>query len=170
MIYVLTSLHQVLFLQNSKMFLLQVCGVCLRLLSQRSPWSSYHMDLGSAEYTVVGVLVCGHVYHVECLDQATQNSFRQDPTYPQCGFTTRPTTEVVSIEPLPLRGGGTPRANGFLVPTTCGNKLSRIGVVTYDLVQPKFRICWQCRDIFKWHTEAVVSNTSIWKEVPLFGY
>lgn len=90
--------------------------------------------VGSAtDCAVVGVLVCGHVYHAECLEQATPESLRQDPSCPQCGTGEKPAPKVVNSEPFPLRGGAF-RANGSLVSTTSRNKLSRIGVVPDDLL------------------------------------
>ena len=109
----------------------QTCGVCSRTLSQRSPWSSNRMVGSATDCAVVGVLVCGHVYHAECLEQATPESLRQDPSCPQCGTEEKPAPKVVNSEPFSLRGGAF-RANGVL--TTSRNKLSRIGAVPDELL------------------------------------
>ncbi|XP_024528074.1 uncharacterized protein LOC112345468 [Selaginella moellendorffii] len=60
-----------------------VCGLCSRWLSQRSPLSSHKM-VGNLDPPSVGVLACGHVFHADCLEQATSESERQDPPCPQC--------------------------------------------------------------------------------------
>lgn len=109
----------------------ETCGVCSRTLSQRSPWSSNRMVGSATDCAVVGVLVCGHVYHAECLEQATPESLRQDPSCPQCGTEEKPAPKVVNSEPFSLRGGAF-RANGVL--TTSRNKLSRIGAVPDELL------------------------------------
>lgn len=62
---------------------MQKCGLCSRWLMHRSPWSSHRM-LGNNDYPVVGVLVCGHVYHAECLEKAVPDSLKHDPPCPQC--------------------------------------------------------------------------------------
>ncbi|CAM6033680.1 unnamed protein product [Sphagnum compactum] len=107
------------------------CGVCNRLLSQHPAWSSHRM-VGSTDCTVVGVLVCGHVYHADCLEQVSPDSFLQDPACPQCGLAEKAATKVKLLETLASRGAGV-RGNGSLAPTTSRNKLSRIGVATDDI-------------------------------------
>ncbi|XP_039050127.1 uncharacterized protein LOC120191222 [Hibiscus syriacus] len=47
------------------------CGACSKLLSERS--------LCGNDISVVAVLVCGHVYHAECLETMTPESDRYDP-------------------------------------------------------------------------------------------
>ena len=49
---------------------LQTCGVCAKLLTERSSWGSQKI-IASNELSVVAVSICGHVYHVECLKMAT---------------------------------------------------------------------------------------------------
>ncbi|XVE56094.1 hypothetical protein DITRI_Ditri03aG0209700 [Diplodiscus trichospermus] len=56
---------------------MRTCGACSKLLAERSLWSSN-------EISVVAVLVCGHVYHAECLDTMTQEADRFDPDCPIC--------------------------------------------------------------------------------------
>jgi hypothetical protein len=109
--------------------------VCNRLLSQQPPWSSHRM-VGITDCTVVGVLVCGHVYHAECLEQASPDSLRQDPTCPQCGTAEKAATKVKVLEPVASRGVGV-RGTGALAPTSSRNKLSRIGVATDDITGPE---------------------------------
>ncbi|PSS19806.1 E3 ubiquitin-protein like [Actinidia chinensis var. chinensis] len=64
---------------------LQTCGICSKLLSERSSWSS-HKIIASNELLVVAVLVCGHVYHAECLEAITQEVDCYDPSCPTCSF------------------------------------------------------------------------------------
>lgn len=63
---------------------LQMCGLCSRWLFHRSPWSSQRMLVGNIDLPVVGVLVCGHVFHADCLDKAVPETLRHDPPCPQC--------------------------------------------------------------------------------------
>ncbi|KAK9750751.1 hypothetical protein RND81_02G219000 [Saponaria officinalis] len=55
------------------------CGICDKLLSQRSPWS-----LRSGDLPITGVLVCRHVFHTDCLEKMTPKSHRNDPPCPIC--------------------------------------------------------------------------------------
>ncbi len=109
--------------------------MCNRLLSQQPPWSSHRM-VGITDCTVVGVLVCGHVYHAECLEQASPDSLHQDPTCPQCGIAEKAATKAKVLEPVASRGVGV-RGTGGLAPTSSRNKLSRIGVATDDITGPE---------------------------------
>lgn len=59
------------------------CGLCERLLSQRSPWSSRRI-VRSGDMPVTGVLSCCHVFHAECLEQTTPKMRRNDPPCPLC--------------------------------------------------------------------------------------
>lgn len=56
---------------------MQTCGACSKLLAERSSWNSNDLS-------VVGVLVCGHVYHAECLETMTLEADRFDPACPIC--------------------------------------------------------------------------------------
>ncbi|KAH0860559.1 hypothetical protein HID58_088820, partial [Brassica napus] len=62
------------------------CGVCKKLLSQKSPWCS-HKILRSGDMPAAGVFPCHHVYHVECLDKVTPTSQTRDPSCPACSNT-----------------------------------------------------------------------------------
>ncbi|XP_037405206.1 uncharacterized protein LOC119267874 isoform X1 [Triticum dicoccoides] len=55
----------------------EVCKLCLKLLKERSSWNA--QDLG-----VVAVLLCGHVYHADCLDSLTAEAEKYDPPCPVC--------------------------------------------------------------------------------------
>lgn len=59
------------------------CGLCERLLSQRSPWSSRRI-VRSGDMPVAGVLSCRHVFHAECLEQTTPKARKNDPPCPIC--------------------------------------------------------------------------------------
>lgn len=59
------------------------CGMCERFLSQRSPWGSHRISR-SGDMPVTGVLSCHHVFHAECLEQATPKMFKSDPPCPIC--------------------------------------------------------------------------------------
>ncbi|CAM0880843.1 unnamed protein product [Alopecurus aequalis] len=55
----------------------EVCKLCLKLLKERSAWNA--QDLA-----VVAVLLCGHVYHADCLDSLTAEAEKYDPPCPVC--------------------------------------------------------------------------------------
>ncbi|KAF5482249.1 hypothetical protein F2P56_002835 [Juglans regia] len=59
-----------------------VCGLCQTPL-RRKPYF-LGSTLSSGELSVVAVLVCGHVYHAECLEQKTCLEDRRDPPCPLC--------------------------------------------------------------------------------------
>lgn len=58
---------------------LQTCGICTKLLTERCSWSSN-------ELAVVSVLICGHVFHAECLESMTAEINKYDPACPVCTF------------------------------------------------------------------------------------
>ncbi|KAG8639336.1 uncharacterized protein LOC110600075 isoform X2 [Manihot esculenta] len=58
-----------------------VCGICQKLL-RRKPY--FLGETLSAECSVVAVLVCGHVYHADCLEQRTSLEDKRDPPCPLC--------------------------------------------------------------------------------------
>ncbi|KAJ8571026.1 hypothetical protein K7X08_037998 [Anisodus acutangulus] len=55
---------------GSSSFDLQTCGICAKLLNE----------------LLVAVLVCGHVFHAECLENMTSEINRYDPACPVCTF------------------------------------------------------------------------------------
>ncbi|XWS72997.1 hypothetical protein CRYUN_Cryun02cG0087900 [Craigia yunnanensis] len=59
-----------------------VCGICQKHL-RRKPCFPGNM-LASGEFSVVAVLVCGHVYHADCLEERTSLEDRRDPQCPLC--------------------------------------------------------------------------------------
>lgn len=62
---------------------LQTCGVCSKLLSEKSLWSTQKIII-SNDLSVVAVLTCGHVYHAECLENMTPEIDKYDPACPIC--------------------------------------------------------------------------------------
>lgn len=64
---------------------LQTCGVCSKLLTEKSSWGSQKM-VASNDLSVVSVLICGHVYHAECLESLTPEINKYDPPCPVCYF------------------------------------------------------------------------------------
>lgn len=117
----------------------QACSICSRSLTQRSPWASSRV-MGFHECNVVGVLVCGHTYHTECLEQITPDSSRQDPSCPRCSSSEKvvPKKPVVSLPPTVK--AGTVRGSSFMSRPSPRNKLSRIGVLddSVSLGKPRF--------------------------------
>lgn len=59
------------------------CGLCERFLSQRSPWSTRRI-MRSGDMPIAGILSCHHVFHAECLEQATPKAHKSDPPCPLC--------------------------------------------------------------------------------------
>ncbi|KAK9706224.1 hypothetical protein RND81_07G111900 [Saponaria officinalis] len=66
-----------------------VCGLCQKSL-RRKP-HHFGGTLASEELSIVAVLVCGHIYHAECLEQKTCLEDVRDPPCPICSdFTLDP--------------------------------------------------------------------------------
>ncbi|KAJ1405823.1 Zinc finger, RING-type [Sesbania bispinosa] len=59
------------------------CSLCERFLSYRSPCSSRRI-VRSGDMPITGVLPCCHVFHAECLEQATPKAQKNDPPCPLC--------------------------------------------------------------------------------------
>ncbi|KAL2477133.1 RING/U-box superfamily protein [Forsythia ovata] len=70
---------------ESPSFDLQSCGVCAKLLPERSLLGSQKI-IATNELAVVAVLICGHVYHAECLEYMTPEINKYDPACPVCTF------------------------------------------------------------------------------------
>ncbi|KAL9257424.1 hypothetical protein AKJ16_DCAP11683 [Drosera capensis] len=70
---------------RSPSFDLQSCSVCSKLLTEKFPWSSQKIIAGN-ELCVVAVLICGHVYHADCLEYITPDINKYDPSCPVCTF------------------------------------------------------------------------------------
>ncbi|KAJ4753774.1 RING/U-box superfamily protein [Rhynchospora pubera] len=64
----------------------QKCGLCERMLWQKSPWSSTRI-VRNGDMPIAGVLPCRHVYHADCLEETTPKGQIHDPPCPLC---TRP--------------------------------------------------------------------------------
>ncbi|KAI3446143.1 hypothetical protein Pfo_002808 [Paulownia fortunei] len=72
---------------GSPSFDLQTCGICTKLLTERSSWGwSSQKIISTNELAVVSVLTCGHVYHGECLEYMTPEINKYDPACPVCTF------------------------------------------------------------------------------------
>ncbi|XP_073132395.1 uncharacterized protein [Henckelia pumila] len=59
------------------------CGICQKRLKKKS-FNFDNSNSSSHELSVVGVLVCGHVYHADCLELKTIPEDMQDPPCPIC--------------------------------------------------------------------------------------
>ncbi|KAB1207316.1 hypothetical protein CJ030_MR7G011637 [Morella rubra] len=72
---------------------LQTCGVCSKLLTEKSSWSSQKI-IANNDLSVVAVLTCGHVYHAECLENMTLEINKYDPACPVCTFGEKQTLKL----------------------------------------------------------------------------
>ncbi|KAI3702528.1 hypothetical protein L6452_28268 [Arctium lappa] len=70
----------------------QTCGVCSRSLSDKS-WGSQKV-MAANELDVVAILICGHVYHAECLESMTTGINKYDPACPVCTFGEKQTRKL----------------------------------------------------------------------------
>lgn len=70
---------------------LQSCGICSKLLAERSSWSTQKI---SNDLSVVAVLICGHAYHAECLESMTPDINKYDPACPVCTFGEKQTMKL----------------------------------------------------------------------------
>ncbi|KAJ6296281.1 hypothetical protein OIU78_024182 [Salix suchowensis] len=59
-----------------------VCGICQKLVRRRPYFIGNALTAG--EFSVVAILVCGHIYHSECLEQKTSREDMRDPPCPLC--------------------------------------------------------------------------------------
>lgn len=59
-----------------------VCGICQKSL--RRKFNHLASSVSCCELSVVAVLVCGHVYHADCLEQRTSLEEQRDPPCPMC--------------------------------------------------------------------------------------
>ncbi|XP_061362993.1 uncharacterized protein LOC133306674 [Gastrolobium bilobum] len=72
---------------------LQTCGVCSKLLTEKSSWSTQKI-IASNDLSVVAVLICGHIYHAECLETMTPDINKYDPACPVCTFGEKQTMKL----------------------------------------------------------------------------
>lgn len=59
-----------------------ICGICERAVK----WKPHHFGstISSEELSIVAILVCGHIYHANCLEQRTRPEDIRDPPCPVC--------------------------------------------------------------------------------------
>lgn len=109
----------------------QACGICSKLLTQRSPWSAQKM-VASNDLCVTAVLVCGHVYHAECLEQVTPEACSLDPSCPVCSASENDVSKGQKL----VGQVNVCKNNSKDFSSNCQfsrNKLSRIGVANDDV-------------------------------------
>ncbi|KAJ4721219.1 RING/U-box superfamily protein [Melia azedarach] len=102
----------------------QKCGVCGKLLSQKSPWSSHRIMRGG-DMPTAGVLPCSHVFHAECLEQLTPKTQIHEPPCPLCQKIIGPMEESSSFsEPLHMALRSVQRSRGIMIPEAQGDHRS----------------------------------------------
>ncbi|KAH7571747.1 hypothetical protein ACOSP7_014541 [Xanthoceras sorbifolium] len=94
------------------------CGVCGKLLCQKSPWSSHRIMRGS-DMPTAGILPCSHVFHAECLEQLTPKTQIHEPPCPMCLKTIAAVEESPSVsEPLQTALQSVQRNRGIVISDT----------------------------------------------------
>ncbi|KAK8939369.1 hypothetical protein KSP40_PGU009786 [Platanthera guangdongensis] len=82
---------------------LQTCGICSKLLKEKSPWSAQKI-LSTSDLPIAGVLFCGHVYHADCLESYTSEIEMYDPPCPVC-MNNGETSALKPLAKFELKGG-----------------------------------------------------------------
>ncbi|CAJ2642697.1 unnamed protein product [Trifolium pratense] len=72
---------------------LRTCGFCSKVLKEKSPWSTQKIYANN-DLSVVAVLICGHIYHAECLENMTADINKYDPACPVCSFGEKETMKL----------------------------------------------------------------------------
>lgn len=69
-----------------------ICGICDRPVK----WKPRHFGstISSEELSIVAILVCGHTYHADCLEQRTCPEDIRDPPCPMCLVSLVPKAEA----------------------------------------------------------------------------
>lgn len=99
----------------------QRCGICGKLLWQKSPWSSHRIMRGS-DMPIAGILPCSHVFHAECLEQMTPKAQIHDPPCPMCLKTIGTLEESPAVsEPLQMALRTVRRSRGVVISGGQGN-------------------------------------------------
>ncbi|MQM12924.1 hypothetical protein Taro_045844 [Colocasia esculenta] len=75
------------------------CGLCGRLLWQRSPWSADRI-VRNGDMPIAGILPCQHVFHAECLEETTPKTKIGEPPCPTCLKAVNPEGGTSFSEPL----------------------------------------------------------------------
>lgn len=82
---------------------LQTCGICSKLLKEKSPWSAQKI-LSTSDLPIAGVLFCGHAYHADCLESYTSEIDMYDPSCPVC-TNNGETSALKPLATFELKGG-----------------------------------------------------------------
>ncbi|KAJ6384145.1 hypothetical protein OIU78_027449 [Salix suchowensis] len=119
----------------------QKCGVCGKLLWQKSPWSSHRIMRGS-DMPTAGVLPCSHVFHAECLEQVTPKTQIHDPPCPLCLKTIGSIEEPPPVsEPLQMALRSVRRSRGVVISEAQGG---RSNTEASDHIKDRLTRNWPC--------------------------
>lgn len=94
----------------------QKCGLCQRPLWQKSPWCSNRI-VRSTDMPVAGVLPCCHIFHADCLEEATPKSQVHEPPCPVCQKAAGNEASISFSEPLQVALRSVRRLQGASAPT-----------------------------------------------------
>ena len=106
------------------------CDLCSRPLTHRSPWS---YDLPPT----VAVLVCGHVFHGDCLEKSTLDVSKRDPPCPLCAR-----TENVASKAFLLKLDGGVRGTMESLRNKLAKTFNRKSVASSNTVAKASRMKW----------------------------